>query len=310
MDKRRSESATGFPLNDERVAALLDGRLAGAERDAVLAQLAADPEWRQVLIDAAIVIDDVSSGRETGGTNLGVADAAVTRAAARQVLPIARGAVPASASMTRRLIPLAALAAAAAIGFLVLNGRDRPESVPQITDGIDAGAAYTVALAPEALAALQRDRWSVQRAASDSVSAIGRAVRLGVWAVDAGLDRAGGGQEAREAMVALLAPVPGAGAATAMLRATKDSASSAQAFAAVRALVDPEAFDVGVALELVRSGSSRDVRGAGNQLRSISRRTEFTREVADAAVLLGQADHEDSANIQRAVARALNIVAR
>jgi hypothetical protein len=265
------------PLTAERVAALLDGRLEGVERELVLAQVAADPEWREVLGEAGAAMEEIE---------MVAADHA--KAPVRDVRSAAT--VPVRKTVGKTVLPWVGLAAAAVVGFvMVMRGDGWQVSVgrPTVGDSVlirppevvtvpasslppadssvpstiassrpDPGAAMEIAMEPEALEALQRDRWSVQRAARDELSTTARSVRLGVYAVDAMLDRRGGGAEARAAMMELLEPVAGASVATALLRAASDSASNARAFEAVRALVDQDVFDVGVWLELVRADGS------------------------------------------------------
>ena len=237
MPDSSTDSRADFPLDDERVAAFIEGRLEGDERDAVLARLSADPEWREVLMR----VTDLDEGTKP---------ALVTeRDDAGSTTP----------NRFRRSWPWLGLAAAASVTFIVMSVRERSAPLLALTRSLHPVVASTIVVEPEQLAALQLQRWSVQRAASDSLTSTSRAIRLGVWAVDAFLDRTGGGQAAREAMVSLLNPVPGSGPAIALLRTAQDSSSSANAFNAVRATVESAAFDVGAWLELVRAGAQPSV---------------------------------------------------
>jgi hypothetical protein len=323
------------PLTAERVAALLDGRLEGAERELVLAQAAADPEWREVLGEAGAAMEEVDA----------VVVGDVT-APVRDVRPAAT--VVKRKTTGRNVLPWVGLAAAAVIGFVVVMRGDgwqlstgrptvgdsvlirppevlalpasplpptdssvpsmigdsvliRPpgvltapasslppaaSSVPSMiaTSRPEPGTAMEIAMAPEVLESLQRDRWSVQRAGRDELSTTARSVRLGVYAVDAMLDRGGGGAEARAAMMELLEPVAGASVATALLRAASDSASNARAFEAVRALVDQDGFDVGVWLELVRAGNEPGVYGRAALRRVVAAEVARGRLMSEEAV--------------------------
>ncbi len=270
---------TDRPLDAERVAALLDGRLSTRERAQVLAQMAAHPDWREVAADAAAVLGDEALGDETpsergplSGPSLGDAAGGAS--------PVVPNVAPHTTS--RRLGPWLGLAAAASLGVFVLmrdgtpGGRaDAPWSPARAT---------SVVLAPDERAQLVQDRWIVVRAGTQVLNADAVAVRLGALSVDAYLDREGGGAEAIDEMRSLLETVDGSAAASRLLEAASDSASRGAAFAVVRGLVPTDAYDAGVWLELRRAGVPGDAEGLSVVARVVERRGA---QEADAAELRG-----------------------
>lgn len=222
------------PLTAERVAAFLDGRMSGEERLAVLAQLAADPEWRDIAIDAAAVRDEVEGSAHVGE---------------KVPLPFAS-----RRSAATRWMPWLALAAAACVAVFVLVRRDDAAAVPASDAPVAPVQALALSVSDEAARALTRERWQVVRAETVRIDDVARAVRLGALSVDALLDLAGEGADARAEMVELLEPLNGA-VARKLLSEARDSAALVDALDAARGLVAHEAFDVGVWLELLRAGS-------------------------------------------------------
>lgn len=232
---------TEQPLDAERVAALLDGRLNAEERARVLGQLAADPEWREIAIDAGIASADLQ-----------LAPAAIAAPAAASPRADADPRAAGSRSTFRRTIPWIALAAAASVAVFVF--RKPPTDEPRSVASVSPASARQFAMRSEDLGTLTRDRWATLRSGSTTLERVALSVRLGALAVDASLDQDGKGAEATAEMVDLMQSLPVAGAATGLLRQAVDSATQAQAFSATRALVDTTAFDAGVWLELIRAG--------------------------------------------------------
>lgn len=305
MHSTPRDEAPRFPLDAERVAAFLDGQLDGAEREAVLAQLATDPDWREVLVEVR-ALEALEAGASPPEAS---ASATMTTVPALHTTPNGNERTRGVPDPARRQWPWWGLAAAAAIALVVWRNERGTDDTTQQMASLDAGAAYAMTLPQADLDALQRNRWPVQRAQTDSLSSIGRAVRLGAWAVDLGLNRTKG-QEEREAMEALLGPVPGAGAAIALLRIAHDSASHAQAIAAVRAIVMDDAFLAGVGLELLRAGASRDVEAVHGQLVSLRSRGAEPQQIEAASQALKAAAPSNAEAVRRAASRALELVAR
>ncbi len=214
-------------LDAERIAAFLDGRLPESEREVVMAQLAASPEWQEIAVDAAA---------------LRTANDAVAPARAGRALRFGNN----------RGMLLAAAASIAVFATLWSAGKS---DVGADSPAITPLHAVTLVIASHDLSALSSERWVVVRSGNNEVDETARAVRLGVLSVDAVLDRAGDGAGAREEMLVLMRPL-NASVASQLVLSARDSASYDGAFTSVRALVSSDAFDVGVWLELLRAGSS------------------------------------------------------
>jgi hypothetical protein len=235
-------------LSAERIAAFLDGRLSAEEREVVLAQLAADPEWREVAIDAAAVREDVGD---------------VNGNSARPSLSVSR---PATAT---KWLPWVAVAAAACVTVFVIMRGDGPVADGESVALVAPVQALAMTVTPEDASGLTRERWPVVRAGAATIDHTTRAVRLGALSVDALLDRAGQGAEAREQMVELLQPL-NAAVVRRLITEARDSASFVMAFDAARQVVSADAFDVGVWLELLRAGSE-SARGATGMIERLRR---------------------------------------
>lgn len=243
------------PLSAERVAAFLDGRLSAEERTDVLAQLATDPDWREIAADAAAARADVQ------GT---VGDEVAPRRA-----------------VGTRWGPWIALAAAAVVTVVVLGRRDSATVVNGRSVPIAPVQALALGVSPDGARALASERWRVVRAGTNEIDDLARAVRLGALSVDALLDRDGQGSEARAEMVELLEPLNGA-VARRMLADARDSASVVMALSAARALVLNDAYDVGVWLQLLRAGSesARTATGMTALLRGVVEAKQLSPERA------------------------------
>ncbi len=241
------------PLNAEQVAAFLDGRLSDAERAVVLAQLAESPEWQDIVVDAAAVRD----------TNALITPARAT-----------------SAPRFRFKRGLLLAAAAGFVVFVTLWNKGRA-GVNGESPAVTPTNALALAVADGTLRELSTDRWSVVRSASNDVDELARAVRLGALSVDAVLDRTGAGAVAREEMLVLLQEL-NASAARQLVASARDSASFDVAFASVRALVNTDAYDAGVWLELLRAGSvaARENTNMIQVLQSVARTKQLSPERA------------------------------
>ncbi len=215
------------PIDAERIAALIDGRLTPAERSQLLAQIAESDEWRDVLAEAAVVVHD------DAGSDQAVVDARAT---------------------SRRWTPWLLVAAAAMLGVAVLRGAGENTADPAF-DRLAMQVA-TLDVSVEELRAINESRWSVVRSSSIDLSHEARSVRLGALAVDALLDREAHGLDARQQMIALLQSEAGASPLIQLLNLVADSASLLGALHATRELVNHDAFDAGAWLQRVRAGDS------------------------------------------------------
>lgn len=232
------------PLDAERLAAFLDGRLSDAERARVLEQLATQDHWRGVLADVVAVLPEAEPEA------MSAREPAVATSRTR----------PLRAWRATRW-PWMAAALAASLG-VVLVGRmwlsDR--ETPLGSAGFLPDRAATVALRPDALVSLRANRWSASRAGQLDLDEATVAVRLGALAVDAVLATAAtgtsGAQRERDELRLLLEGVTGSGAARRLLQGAADSAATRAALRAVRDLVDADAFDTGATLALLRADPS------------------------------------------------------
>jgi hypothetical protein len=227
----------GPPIDPERLAALLDGRLAGRERDEALARLAAlDDEALGAYADAAAVTREL----EAEDAAQGVADAKVLsfrapRRARRPGAPV---------------LALAATLAAVALGvgtWAARGGRDAddPGRYAALRGGTGVPAGWDAA------------PWTAVRAADAPLDPRVRAVRVGARLTDlqaaaAARDVAGTRQAAADVQ-ALLAPLPAAGPAAAVYgevrrRAGEPAAALEPALARGRRSAARLAGEEGVAL--------------------------------------------------------------
>ncbi len=246
------------PLDAERVAALIDGRLSPEERERVLAQLADDPDWRDVLIDVSELRSEPSASDAL--TPLSTTPLSPTRARS-------------NGGTLRRIAPWAALATAAAVAVIVLGTGEAPRD--EIVLSSVGQEAQRLSLTSDELVALTENRWRVVRSGAESLSPIARAVRLGALAADAMLEVGRTEIGAREGMAQLLQQVEGAGPVISVLRAPADSLALQRTLVAVRALVDTQAFDAGMCLQMFRAGSIHAACGeqAVESIRQVAART-------------------------------------
>lgn len=241
------------PIDAERIAALLDGRIVGSERERLLAQIAEHPEWREVLADASAVLHELD--------DLDDEDDAPSPPARGDVLEFSS---PKTARRTywRPWIGIAAAACMiAAIGSAVLLQR-------QGADAVRADApAWMVATGSASLnAGLMQDRWAVVRSATSTLSSQGTAVRLGVLATDLLMATERGSDSIRTALVQEIemytANISGSGQATRDLQTSTALPEIRSAIQSLRRLVDTSAFDLGALIELERQKSPSADAGA------------------------------------------------
>jgi len=214
------------------LAALIDGRLKGAERDAALARLAASPDDLEIVADAVAVAvaDELDEP-------LDIRDAMARRG--------------------RRPALVKWLAVAAAILFAVVLPMTMNRGA---APGVNFASLLSgrVALAP----GWEQHSWSATRGASDGMTERARAVRAGALtsAIDVAAARGGDSVTARLAaqMAALFVDVPGAGSVVTTYRdiASRNTPPAPErlrdARRATRDVVSQPAFDNGAWLEVAR----------------------------------------------------------
>jgi hypothetical protein len=219
-------------LDRTKLAALVDGRLNGPERDAVLARLAASPSDLEVMSDVLAVAAELDDG---------VTD--IRRSAARR-----------ESRVPKRVMWLAAAAAVAAIAIVPLAGR------VSLGSGVDGYAGLLASRAPLA-AGWDSHSWSATRGSSDGIPERVRGVRVG--ALTTALDVAVARKDSATPRIAtqiaaLLVAVPGAGNVVATYRSIAASGNGATAGAVrdarqqAREMVSAATFDDGAWLEAAR----------------------------------------------------------
>jgi len=187
------------PMDPERLAALLDGRLEGRARDEALAQLAASDD------DAlGAYADAVAVQRELDAEDA----ASVPAASGAKVLPFRRRWMPPAP-----LLALAAVLAAVALGIGGWWARGA-------ADAGDPGRYAALLRRPGVPAEWDAAPWAATRAVDGPLDPRARAVRLGARITDlqasaAARDAAGTRQAAAD-VAALLDSLPAAGAAAAV----------------------------------------------------------------------------------------------
>ena len=194
-------------IDPERLAALLDGRVDEKERAELLARLAASPETRSVLADAASIIDDVQASSSAPSTSKGTGRI--------------RGRFPFSTSW---------MALAAGVVILVSASVLYRSTRTGSTDA----AAYAKLLADASglPASFDTRPWGTARSATQPVTEQGRAYRLGARLTD--LELTVPRRDSRVATLAedaasLLVEVPVGGGAVRAFRDLATAASTANA---------------------------------------------------------------------------------
>lgn len=239
------------PVDAERLAALLDGRLSGAEREEVLAQLAASDDLAEVYADAVAALAE---------------PAGVAAHEPRRETPVIPLRPPRPRAWLRRSAGW--LAAAAAVALLVLSPWVRGRFV---APGASAPARYVALLEqPEGLPEGYELRpWGAARAAGEPLGPDARAVRVGARLAQ--LELAARGRDTSVAalardVAALLGDVPGGGAAAAVYREVERRASEpaeglapllAQGSAAASGVAGAQGVALGAWLEVARVAAQR-----------------------------------------------------
>jgi hypothetical protein len=253
-------------IDPERLAALLDGAVRGAERERLLAELAESEADRLVLGDAAELLreleldgtldgeptegPDEDAGGSEGASGLGASDPSGTRPTRRDVPPgtdggavvgtIGGGASPARViplplpaarpSTFRRWAPLAAAAAVLAAVGLWYGGR--PGGSGALGDPA-AIVAMVEAPAPAGGDALGELPWSATRGAGDGLAPRARAARFGARAAELALAARAGDAARVRALAAdaarLVSGATASGAAVEVYRAVETAAGGASA---------------------------------------------------------------------------------
>jgi hypothetical protein len=237
----RATSLSDTNLDDETVAAFLDGRLSGSERERVLARIAASEEWRAILGEAAGASSELQtmSARPTSAAPQDTSRATTSR---QWVAPA-------------RLLAAGVLIVA---GVLWYSARQKSSSAADVL----ALAAHSEL---ESGAPLWLDRgWSSARAPGGDSSIKVRSARLGVLSVDllraTALGDTTGAQSARRLTLDLLRGMTGGALVADRLVATSDLETLRDALNEARLLGDTARYDLAARLELLRVAGFRSPR--------------------------------------------------
>jgi hypothetical protein len=233
MTPQRRDPAAGQRLDRDTLAALIDGRLVGTDRDVALASLAASPDDLEIVADVLAVADEL--------------DGSITdiraHAAKREVR---------RPQLTRWLsVAAAAVLVVAALPVMLRNG-----SASRV-DGYASLLASHAPLAP----GWDSNSWSVTRGSSDGIAERTRAVRAGALtsAIDVAIARGDSATpHLASEMAALFVEVPGASSVVSTYKSMAASGTAVKpelardARHAARAMVSAPAFDDGAWLEAAR----------------------------------------------------------
>lgn len=249
---------TDHPLDDETLAAFLDGRLSPPERARVLRVLAERPEVYADFIEAAQVAAELAAAAP-------VAQLAA-EPQAPDVIPITR---PVRRPWRGRLLAAIPLVAAAGIaGVLVLSpssdapsGRAEPDAIALLQTATAAPAQGTGSISARLGSRWDEPGWSVTRGAESSDASTGTIARIGARVAQLELAARASDTAAYRQVLATLRPlletVTGASLIAARLAELPMVAADERA-TVVRQLREvagaPEAFDAGMVLEAARLG--------------------------------------------------------
>jgi Putative zinc-finger len=162
--------------DDERLSALLDGRLTGRERDEVLAHLAADDEDYQVFVDTADVLREAEAGEDAAPRR---EESGARREEEGRIPPSLRpGARRWPGRAPRRIALAAAAAGLVVLAVLALRGRAAAPGDPVRLAG---RLAYAERGLPEGWT--ERRTWSSARGGA-ATRREARAARAGALLVD------------------------------------------------------------------------------------------------------------------------------
>jgi hypothetical protein len=209
-------------IDPERIAALLDGRLSGHEREVLLSELASSPEQLALLADASMIAEELrlSSSPPDSGS------AADNRDAIRRLVAT-EAAAPHLSLVTarqRRWKPAWSAAVAAALLIVIApwvlrrSGFRGESAVP--------GGSAIARVEPSIPVGWDGTPWSVTRGASAALTPRARAVRVGARLADLELTVAAGDSVSRgivDDIIALVEGVPLSGSVTQVYEVLRDS---------------------------------------------------------------------------------------
>jgi hypothetical protein len=244
------------PLDAERIAALLDGRLSPSERQHVISQIADDPTWREALVDAAAVT--ASPAAEVGADTPDSTRDNESRFMSRD--NASRPIDPFRSSGWKPMLLAATLLLAVGLGTWRLASRADVPGERMDVLVVASQSASTLRVENETL----KSRWPRVRSASTTLSNNVIGVRAGVLAVDMLATSAQGDNVTltalRQELLTLLQPVSGSAANVGALRDARVPSELETAFRLVRGLVGATTFDAGAWMELARRSSDSTVR--------------------------------------------------
>jgi hypothetical protein len=273
----RSDQVARPTIDDERIGTLIDGRVDGARRDELMAELAvAGEDDYLTFVETAAAIAELRGASD--------ADAGLHR---RPVRPIAEPGPSRAPTAPRpepaddpKVIPLrpraqtfrtpviagaVALAAILASAVVVPALRRRPSG--PLDDAARAVAMVDAKDAPAPPTFGERPWSGLYRGAEAPMSDRGRAVRVGAYLVDLDLAQRHGDPRLRglaDTVAALVAEVPGGGAIAGLYRGIAEPGGDgdvrstlAQGNDAVRDLLPPDGLEIGVWTETARVAAAR-----------------------------------------------------
>lgn len=244
------ESDTRMLPDAEQVAALIDGRLSVEARTALLARLSGDPEWRDVLVVAAELVDRTSQSMVASSA---VSDTVPARredgAEGLTMLPL----VPRLRRWRWTMAAAAVMVGVAGLSYWT-HSQMSIATQPALTLAMVEPPAMIVASGDDRIVSPALSHWTRVRAATRELPPRALAVRLGALSSVA-LQAARAGDDAglrahREDMRALLAQLAGSSPFAAALDSTQSVQALFDLFQKVRMLVDGRAFDAGAMLAL------------------------------------------------------------
>jgi hypothetical protein len=219
-------------IDPEKIAALLDGRLSGQEREALLAQLASSPEHVELFTDASVIAHEL-------GIIAPAADSApaAQHSSSNGVRPlVATGTVagaPTLSTARRRWRP--AWSAAVGVALLAVVGTWALKRAGVREENVPASGALIAGAGSGIPAGWDGTPWRATRGESAALTPKARAVRIGARLADLELAVQAGDTVARgivDDVLVLLDGVPLSGSVAQVYEALRDSvgvASGAQA---------------------------------------------------------------------------------
>lgn len=243
---------SGERVDDETLAAFIDGTLPPAERERVLHVLASDPEAYADFLESSRILAELEAGAASGTVS------------ADHGSRLAPEVAPANGGLPRRwprVLSIAApfLAAAGIAGILLFPGRSAAPDTIALMQGVTLARATGDGSVSRTLGeGWDQPGWSVVRGAESNASP-GTAARIGARVAQ--LEYAAGARDSvayRQVQLtigALLAAVEGTGPIVAGLAqlAISDSTGRARLASQLRAVTgETSAFDIGAWLETAR----------------------------------------------------------